>query len=360
MLKSLFGSSVSAEPHRAYEAGHQNHSFSMAYRRGPKSIREAYEERFVDSREVTAHRLVSIVDKRSQMPRPLLEYDRGFNDDQWYGGHRYQDAGESHGEGSYRPSDRRYHDDNFGGNFRRNSSPPRNEGPYSQQSYGRDDLRHQLRNSGRGGPHYRSRGRGSGPPVREDHDDYRSSPTIVIKWDRSPARREVQPPAPIRSGSSSSTRSCSPDREKGHSYQQSQPRHKPSMLTSHTPSSSVEEAPHSLGSSKEKTPASVAETEEEVAAASAEPKPTPEDDFKARRSEAINAKALEIEKHYRQDCETFRTVVKMLAAKEPSLENLLQGPLDKNLLEIQERCLDSLRHFVKELDDMLKQPETSA
>lgn len=95
-------------------------------------------------------------------------------------------------------------------------------------------------------------------------------------------------------------------------------------------------------------------------AASTEPKLTPEDDFKARRSEAINAKALEIEKHYRRDCETFRTVVKMLVAKEPSLENLLQAPLDKNLLEIQERCLDSLRHFVKELDDMLKQPETSA
>lgn len=46
---------------------------------------------------------------------------------------------------------------------------------------------------------------------------------------------------------------------------------------------------------QEKTAASVAETEE-VAAASMEPKLTPEADFKARRSEAIKAKALDIEK----------------------------------------------------------------
>lgn len=63
--------------------------------------------------------------------------------------------------------------------------------------------------------------------------------------------------------------------------------------------------------------------------------------------------------HYRQDCETFRTVVKMLVAKEPSLENLLQVPLDKNLLEIKEHCLDALRHFVKELDEVLVQPDGS-
>lgn len=63
--------------------------------------------------------------------------------------------------------------------------------------------------------------------------------------------------------------------------------------------------------------------------------------------------------HYRQDCETFRTVVKMLVDKEPSLDNLLQAPLDRNLLEIKDRCLDALRHFVKELDEVLK-PDTTA
>lgn len=49
----------------------------------------------------------------------------------------------------------------------------------------------------------------------------------------------------------------------------------------------------------------------------------------------------------------------MLVAKEPSLDNLLQAPLDENLLEIKERCLDALKHFVKELDEVLEQPDTS-
>lgn len=57
---------------------------------------------------------------------------------------------------------------------------------------------------------------------------------------------------------------------------------------------------------------------------------------------------------YRQDCETFRIVVKMLVEKEPGLDNLLQVSLDKNLQEIKQRCLDDLRHFVKELDEVLK------
>ncbi|XP_023256046.1 periphilin-1-like [Seriola lalandi dorsalis] len=346
----------------------------MAYRHSRKSIREAYEEHFtpIDIREVKVHRVVNIVERRSSMPRPGLEYDRGFNDDQWYGGPRnYQDARECHDESSYPPNDRRYFDENPNfGNFRRNSPPPppRNEGLYSQQGYGRDDLRHQLdsRNNGRPIPYYRSRGRGSGPPRRpvldkkakEDHDDYRISPPVAIMRDRSPpptGRREAQPPVHGRSGSNTSNKSFSPERDKGSNQQ----RQKPSVLTSHTPSSSVEGSPHSSGSSKEKTPASVADSEE-VVAASMEPKPTPKEDFKTRRLEAIKAKALEIEKHYRQDCETFRTVVKMLVAKEPSLDNLLQAPLDENLSEIKQRCLNDLRHFVKELDEVLEQPDTSA
>lgn len=44
----------------------------------------------------------------------------------------------------------------------------------------------------------------------------------------------------------------------------------------------------------------------------------------------------------------------MLVAKEPGLDNLLQVSLDKNLQEIKQRCLDDLRHFVKELDEVLK------
>ncbi|XP_008274320.1 periphilin-1 [Stegastes partitus] len=355
----------------------------MAYRHGRKSIREAYEDHFtaVDAREVTVHRVVNIVEKRNPMPRQGLEFDRGFNDDSWYGSPRnyqdsyqdsypdsyqdnYQDSyqeARSHSEGSYPPSDRRYFDDsaNFG-SYRRHSSPPRNGASYSQQSYGRDDLRHQLVSRSSGRPHhFRKRGRGSGPPQRteqdrkakEDRDDYRTCQPLVITRDRSPGRREAQPSVTVRSGSNSNNRNFSPDKDKSYSYQQSQQKHKPNVVMSHTPSSSAEGSPHSSGSSKEKPSASVAESEE-VAAASMEPKLTPEEDFKARRLEAIKAKALEIEKHYRQDCETFRTVVKMLVDKEPSLDNLLQAPLDANLLDIKQHCLDALKNFMKELDEI--------
>ncbi|XP_039988463.1 periphilin-1-like isoform X2 [Xiphias gladius] len=367
------GSSFSTEKSAPYQKGIQDRSFRMSYRYGRKSLRDAYEEHFspMDTREAKVQRVLNIVEKRSPMPLLRLEYERDFHDDQWYGGSRnYQDARECHGEGSYPPYDRRYFDENPNfGNFRRNSSPPRNEGPYSQQCYGRDDLRHQLdsRNNGRPGPYFRNRGRGFGPPRRpvqdgkakEDHDNYRISPPVVIMRDRSPGRREAQPSVRGRSASNSSNRSFSPDRDKGCANQQAQLRHKPNVLMSHTPSNSVEGSPHNSGSSKEKTPTSVAESEE-VVAASMEPKLTPEEDFKTHRLEAIRAKALEIEKHYRQDCETFRTVVKMLVSKEPSLDNLLQTPLDENLLEIKQRCLDALRHFVKELDEVLEQPDTSA
>ncbi|XP_029952970.1 periphilin-1 [Salarias fasciatus] len=332
----------------------------MAYRRGRKSIRDAYEEHFQqpNSREVTLHRVVNIVDKRGHMPWSGQEYDEGYEDEQWYGGPRhYQDTREYHDEGAYAHSDRQYYEGNQSfGNFRRNSPPQRNEGPYPQPAYSRDDLRHHL-SARKSRPNYfRGRGRGSGPPVRpahdrnakEDRDDYRSPQSVVIKRGHSPVKREAPAPAASRSASSSN-RSASSEREKGHSHQQKQQKHKPSAVARQSSSSSVEESPQTSVASKEQPSASVAEPEEE-ATASMEPKLTPEEDFKARRSEAIRAKALEIEKHYRQDCETFRTVVKMLVAKEPSLDNLLQTALDENLMELQQRCLDTLRSFVADLD----------
>lgn len=324
---------------------------------------------------MTVHRVVNIVDKRNSMPRPGFDYDRGFDEDQWYGGsHNYHDDREYLEGYDYPSNDRRYHEDNIHpGSFRRHSPPPRNDAPYPQHGYGRDDLRHQLgsRSSGRARPYFRNKGPGPGPPQREDMGNYRSSPPASMKRDRSPRRREsIQPP--VRSGSNSSRRSFSPERDKNYIQ-----RHKPNVssssnipssnTTSRNVSSSItassveeeeEEASISLRSSEEQTPASVAETEK-VVTASMEPEPELDEDLKARRLEAIKAKALEIEKHYRQDCETFRTVVKMLVSKEPSLDNLLQAPLDKNLLEMKQRCLDSLKHFVKELDEVLQQPDTS-
>uniref|UniRef100_H3DMC8 Periphilin 1 n=1 Tax=Tetraodon nigroviridis TaxID=99883 RepID=H3DMC8_TETNG len=83
------------------------------------------------------------------------------------------------------------------------------------------------------------------------------------------------------------------------------------------------------------------------------------ENFLERRARAIAAKAQEIEKVYRQDCETFGMVVKMLVAKDPNLEKQLQVPLRENLGEIRERCLEDLKHFINELDEAIRQPEPS-
>ncbi|KAK2507142.1 hypothetical protein MC885_010131 [Smutsia gigantea] len=51
---------------------------------------------------------------------------------------------------------------------------------------------------------------------------------------------------------------------------------------------------------------------------------------------------------YRQDCETFGMVVKMLIEKDPSLEKSIQFALRQNLHEIGERCVEELKRFITE------------
>ncbi|NXN94762.1 PPHLN protein, partial [Rhinopomastus cyanomelas] len=68
------------------------------------------------------------------------------------------------------------------------------------------------------------------------------------------------------------------------------------------------------------------------------------------RSKAIATKTKEIEQVYRQDCETFGMVVKMLIDKDPSLENSIQFALKQNLHEIGERCIEELKHFIAQYD----------
>ncbi|KAJ6656258.1 hypothetical protein lerEdw1_003986 [Lerista edwardsae] len=75
-----------------------------------------------------------------------------------------------------------------------------------------------------------------------------------------------------------------------------------------------------------------------------------EDSQHASRSKAISAKTKEIEQVYRQDCETFGAVVKMLIEKDPSLEKPIQFSLRQNLHEIGERCIEELKHFIAEYD----------
>lgn len=70
----------------------------------------------------------------------------------------------------------------------------------------------------------------------------------------------------------------------------------------------------------------------------------------SNRSKAIAAKTKEIEEVYRQDCETFGMVVKMLIDKDPSLEKQVQFALRQNLSEIGERCIEELKLYIAEYD----------
>lgn len=57
----------------------------------------------------------------------------------------------------------------------------------------------------------------------------------------------------------------------------------------------------------------------------------------------------EIEKSYRQDCETFAAVTKMLISKDTWLEDKLQASLKENLKDIGQRCIHELREFIEAL-----------
>ncbi|MGH0187195.1 UNVERIFIED_CONTAM: hypothetical protein FKN15_024021 [Acipenser sinensis] len=53
---------------------------------------------------------------------------------------------------------------------------------------------------------------------------------------------------------------------------------------------------------------------------------------------------------YKQDCETFGIVVKMLIAKDPSLEQSVQFSLQENLKEIGFRCVEAMQDFICDYD----------
>ncbi|KAG5282381.1 hypothetical protein AALO_G00055380 [Alosa alosa] len=74
------------------------------------------------------------------------------------------------------------------------------------------------------------------------------------------------------------------------------------------------------------------------------------------RSRAIQRKRQEIEEVYRQDCDTFGVVVKMLIAKDPSLERPIQTSLQDNLREIGLRCVEAMQEFIEEYDARQQSP----
>ncbi|XP_040344344.1 periphilin-1 isoform X6 [Herpailurus yagouaroundi] len=242
------------------------------------------------------------------------------------------------------------------------------------------------------------------PEYRDMRDGFRRKSFYPSHYarDRSPHKRD--PPffreSPVgrkdsphsRSGSSVSSRSYSPERSKTYSLHQSQHRSKErpvqSLKTSRdtspssssaVPSSKVLDKPSRLTEKELAEAASkwaaeklekadesnLPEISEYEAGSTAplfidqpeEPESNAtdgmelfEDSQLTSRSKAIASKTKEIEQVYRQDCETFGMVVKMLIEKDPSLEKSIQFALRQNLHEIGERCVEELKHFIAEYD----------
>lgn len=57
---------------------------------------------------------------------------------------------------------------------------------------------------------------------------------------------------------------------------------------------------------------------------------------------------------YKQDCETFGIVLKMLISKDPTLEPMLLSVLHKNLAETGEEYLENLGQLISEVDALVK------
>ncbi|XP_061523332.1 LOW QUALITY PROTEIN: periphilin-1 [Phycodurus eques] len=351
----------------------------MTYRRD-RSIRDVYEERFMSDRPGRGQYSRG-GERRGHFGRPDgYEYEGGprfFPNGGAPRNYHGEDQRGYHGDAGHFPSERR-----AGPHSRRDDysyrgprdeqhtgrpmeynnlqlPPPRNQGMYpaprSLPESGADTLVQAILNLDRG----------------DDRQDYRrKAPPFPPLRDRSPHSR---------SGSSVSSRSYSPDRAKNLTFPSQQGKsgdgpegqtgpnehlrgalfpHSGHESTEKIPGLSREGSPSSATSTKEENNAPEAEKEEALSAlVTEESQKTTTDNFKERRGLAIAAKAREIEKVYRQDCETFGMVVKMLVAKDPNLEKQLQVPLRENLGEIRERCLEDLKHFISELDEAIRQPE---
>ncbi|AWO98008.1 putative periphilin-1-like [Scophthalmus maximus] len=346
---------------------HTTQKSSVTYRRD-RSIREVYDERFVNERPGPYPRAGGAVERRGPFGRPEDDYNRGGYD--YEGGPRFFPNGG--GPRSYHEDQRGYHGDNVHFPAERRAVPPsrREDFPYRGP---RED------------PH-------AGRPLEfgEDRDHYRrkSAPFPPLR-ERSPVRREVARSPHSRSGSSVSSRGYSPDRAKslpfpsqqGKRYEDTYSQSKMTVSFSlhislslaqvspcqnlflyllspdKIPGLSREGSPHSATSNKEENHPPEVEKEEPLVAPVVEESQSSAENFQEQRALAIAAKAQEIEKVYRQDCETFGIVVKMLVAKDPNLEKQLQVPLRENLGEIRERCLEDLKHFIHELDEAVRQPE---
>ncbi|XP_038294408.1 periphilin-1 isoform X12 [Canis lupus familiaris] len=294
------------------------------------------------------HRVVNIVPKKP----PLLDRPGEGNYNRYYSHVDYRE----YDEGRSFSHDRR-------------SGPP-HRGDESGYRWTRDD-------------HSASRQ----PEYRDMRDGFRRKSFYSSHYarDRSPHKRDTPffRESPVgrkdsphsRSGSSVSSRSYSPERSKTYSFHQSQHRSKErpvqSLKTSRdTSPSSSSAVPSSkmLDKPSRLTEKELAEAASKWAAEKlekADESNLPDIEYEAgstaplfidqpeepesnvtdgielfedsqltSRSKAIASKTKEIEQVYRQDCETFGMVVKMLIEKDPSLEKSIQFALRQNLHEI--------------------------
>uniref|UniRef100_A0A2K6KYQ4 Periphilin-1 C-terminal domain-containing protein n=1 Tax=Rhinopithecus bieti TaxID=61621 RepID=A0A2K6KYQ4_RHIBE len=160
----------------------------------------------------------------------------------------------------------------------------------------------------------------------------------------SPVGRKDSPHS--RSGSSVSSRSYSPERSKSYSFHQSQHRNKERPVQSLKTSRDTSPSSGSAVSSSKVLDKPSRLTEKELAEAAS--KWAAEKLEKSDESNLPEISEYEISNYfqgqlttrskaivYRQDCETFGMVVKMLIEKDPSLEKSIQFALRQNLHEIE-------------------------
>ncbi|KAG5273650.1 hypothetical protein AALO_G00153920 [Alosa alosa] len=350
---------------------------NMAYRRD-HSIREVYEERFKERVVSAPYQRVVSIERRAPFPtRTEDDYDRG--DD--YEGQRYvlrgypvDDQRGYHGE-----DQRVYHDEDQRG-YHSESMHIGNERRTAPHHYKRDEQYPYYRGPREDPPtgrqvEFRSSSQVAAPPVRnldrlEDHEGPRRKGPGPPVHERSPAKRDIPPSPHSRSGSSISSRSYSPDPGKSYSYpNQQKKRYEEPYGSSRESVERERPSSYMVNASQDGSPnrpSLVLATKEDIPGLGLDQDDILKEDlikgtndFQERRAQAIAGKALEIEKLYRQDCETFGTVVKMLVSKEPGLEKQLQGPLRDSLVEMRERCLEDLRLYIDELDELMLKQDTA-
>ncbi|XP_013889061.1 periphilin-1 isoform X2 [Austrofundulus limnaeus] len=371
----------------------------MTYR-SEKSIREMYDERFIPERPGPYPRVSGGAERRGPFSRPDEDYGRGGGYE-YEGGPRFYPNGG--GPRGYHEEQRGYQGEGLHFPERRAIPPARREDypyrvpreephpgrqiefgarappPHSVRSQGMYPAPRSLPESGEDTLVQAIRNLDRGYEEMEERDPYRRKVALFPPIrERSPVRREVARSPHSRSGSSVSSRGYSPDRAKSLPFPAQQGVDGPeghtgasehlwgALFTQQSGHDTLDKIP---GLSREGSPQSAASNREEINPPEEKEEPILApvveefkkltEDFEERRALSIAAKAQEIEKIYRQDCETFGMVVKMLVAKDPNLEKQLQVPLRENLGEIRERCLEDLKNFINELDEAVLQTEQS-